>query len=153
MAEVGDNAITGRCYCGATTIRADRKTVAVAYCHCADCKRASGAPVSAVAAFDESDVTFVPDEGRAVSVNPDVTRTFCSVCCSPLAARYAYLPDQVYIPVSLLDQAEDLPPELHAYWSEHFAWLHLDDDLERFEKSSRSRLAKSEPVANSAPVE
>ncbi|NRG17155.1 GFA family protein [Rhizobiales bacterium] len=135
--------ITGRCYCGATQIRATRKPTAVAYCHCTDCRRATGAPVAAFAAFDETAVTFDPNEGRSVNPNPGVTRTFCATCGSTLAGRYAYLPGQVYIALGLLDQADDLPPQLHAHEAKRLKWLHIDDDLERIAASSRSQLLNS----------
>lgn len=135
--------ISGRCYCGAKTISAEKVPDAVAYCHCADCRRVTGAPVAAFAAFDEAAVTFMPNEGRKVTANPGVTRTFCETCGSPLTGRYDYLPGKVYIALSLLDQADDYAPELHAHVSKRLGWLHIDDDLERFEKSARARLSKA----------
>lgn len=133
--------ITGRCYCGATTISATQRPQSIAYCHCIDCRRVTGAPVAAFAAFDETAVTFSPDQGREVVANPGVKRTFCPVCGSPLSGRYEYLPRQVYIPVGILDQAGDLAPELHAHESQRLTWLHIDDHLERFATTSRTRLA------------
>ena len=132
--------ITGRCYCGATRIRATAPPAAVAYCHCTDCRRVTGAPVAAFAAFDNSVVTFSPNEGRAVNVNPGVTRNFCETCGSALAGRYDYLPGMVYIAVGLLDQADKFPPELHAHFNNKLIWLHIQDDLERHSGSARSQL-------------
>lgn len=132
--------ITGRCYCGATRLQAAALPSTVAYCHCTDCRRVTGAPVAAFAAFDSAAVTFSPNEGRAVRVNPGVTRSFCENCGSPLAGRYDYLPDMVYIALGLLDQADDIPPELHAHVDDRLTWLHIRDDLERHPGSARSRL-------------
>ncbi len=139
----GAHGITGRCYCGATTIKAAGKPRTVAYCHCADCRRVSGAPVAAFAAFDEGAVTFSPTEGRKVAVNPGVERTFCPSCGSPIAGRYDYLPGQVFVSLGILDQADGLAPELHAHAAERLKWLHIDDDLERVGASSREQLAQS----------
>jgi len=135
--------ITGRCYCGATTIRAIRPPQTVAYCHCTDCRRVTGAPVAAFAAFDEAAVTVAPDEGRRVSINPGVERTFCGTCGSPLTGRYDYLPGQVYVPVGVLDQAAQLVPQLHAHEANRLPWLHIDDDLERISSTSRERLGEA----------
>jgi len=132
--------ITGRCYCGATRIQAAALPSAVAYCHCTDCRRVTGAPVAAFAAFDSTDVTFSPNEGREVSVNPGVTRSFCQTCGSPLAGSYDYLPGTVYIALGLLDEAEKIPPELHAHVDDKLTWLHIQDDLERHPGSARARL-------------
>ena len=133
--------ITGRCYYGATTIGATQRPQSIAYCHYIDCRRVTGAPVAAFAAFDERAVTVSPNKGREVVANPGVKRTFCAVCGSPLTGSYAYLPRQVYIPVGILDQAGDLAPELHAHESQRLTWLHIDDDLERFATTSRTRLS------------
>ncbi len=133
-------AVTGRCYCGATTISATHMPRTIAYCHCTDCRRVTGAPVAAFAAFDEATVTFSPDEGRKVVANAGVMRTFCASCGSPLTGRYDYLPGQVYVALGVLDQAGDLAPQLHAHESQRLVWLHIDDELERFATTSRSRL-------------
>jgi hypothetical protein len=132
--------ITGRCYCGAVVIRATEAPQVVAYCHCRDCRRVTGAPVTAWAAIEEAAVTFSPDEGRTASVNPGVTRSFCGSCGSTLACRYDYLPGQVYVAIGLLDQAAELAPEVHAHEAQRLPWLHIDDGIERFAQSSRSRL-------------
>ncbi len=146
MTLTGDNnmlpKVTGRCYCGATRLHAETPPIAMAYCHCSDCRRVTGAPVAAFAAFDSAKVTFSPNEGRTVNVNPGVTRSFCPNCGSPLAGRYDYLPNTVYIAVGLLDQADNFPPELHAHYANKLAWLPINDDLCRHPGSARSQLNK-----------
>lgn len=135
--------LTGRCYCGAVTIETIQAPQTVTYCHCNDCRRVTGSPVSAFAAFDESAVTFEPNEGRSVTVSPGVTRSFCETCGSPLAGRYEYLPGQVYVGVGLFDQADELAPLMHAHDSQRLAWFHVDDGLERFAGSARSELSET----------
>lgn len=139
----GSALITGRCYCGAIEIRAMRAPHVITYCHCSDCRRVTGAPVAAFAAFDESAVTFTPSEGHMVDANPGVTRSFCGKCGSPLAGRYDYLPGMVYVALGVLDQAGDLAPQLHAHDSQRLQWLHIDDELERFPGTARSKLIDS----------
>ncbi len=135
--------ITGRCYCGATTIRASAPPQAIAYCHCRDCRRVTGAPVAAFAGFEAAAVTFSPDDGQAVRANPGVERTHCRRCGSPLAGRYDYLPGQVYIALGLLDQANDLAPQLHTHHASRLPWLHLDDTLPRHPTTARMALRGS----------
>ncbi len=136
--------ITGRCYCGRITFRSDREPKTVAYCHCDDCRRALGAPVAAFAAFDEGDVDFVPGEGKRVVVNAGSSRSFCPDCGSSVVSRYDYLPGQVYVALGFLDQAERLPPRLHAHEAERLVWLHIDDDLDRHATSARLALTDHE---------
>lgn len=130
---------TGRCYCGATSLTAKSPAQTVTYCHCTDCRRITGAPVAAFAAFDAGDVTITPDPGP-VSANPGVERWFCRTCGSPMAARFDYLPGQVYVPIGVLDQAADLAPQQHSHAEACLPWLHIDDDLDRNMASGRKVL-------------
>lgn len=132
--------VTGRCYCGKTSFSSSKPPQVVVYCHCSDCKRLTGAPVAAFAAFADGDVTFSPDEGRQVSIIEGCTRSFCTSCGSNLTGRYEYLPGQIYIAVGLIDQADDFPPSVHAHYSGKYKWLHLEDDLPKSDGSSRKRL-------------
>ncbi|UUX48847.1 GFA family protein [Nisaea acidiphila] len=132
--------ITGRCYCGTTRFRASEAPTTVSYCHCGDCRRVTGAPVAAFASFREEAISFSPNEGRTVSANPGVTRSFCETCGSPLTGRYDYLPGKVYVALGLIDQAGDFPPELHSHHDNCLSWLHIEDGLERHSGSARSRL-------------
>ncbi len=130
-------AVTGRCYCGAIRITAEQHPISVAYCHCTDCRRVTGGPVAVFAEFDNAAVSFEPNEGNSVSVNPGVTRTFCAQCGSALAGRFAYLQGRVYIAIGVLDNASDFAPQVHAYDGKRIKWLHIDDQLERYEASAR----------------
>jgi hypothetical protein len=135
--------ITERCYCGAISVRATQAPQIVCLCHCVDCRRVSGAPMVAVAAFDASAVTFEPDDGRTVSLVPGAVRNFCGKCGSPLSFRGDYVPDQIYVPIGLLDQAGELAPQVHSYESQRLPWLHIDDDIQRFENSAQTRLVEA----------
>lgn len=55
-------------------------------------------------------------------------------------ATFDYLPDQVYVPLGLIDQATALPPRLHCHADAAFSWLHLDDGLTRASGSGRNTL-------------
>jgi len=132
--------LTGRCYCGRTRFSTTQEPQTVAYCHCDSCRRSTGGPVAAFAALDEQAVTFFPNEGHSVSVNPGVTRTFCAGCGSSLTGRYDYLPGQVYISLGVIDQANDLVPKIHSHDSERFTWLHINDDIERMASTARTKI-------------
>lgn len=132
--------LTGRCYCGAIRFHSLRAAQTVVYCHCDDCRRATGGPVAVFAAMDEHMVTFEPDIGKSISLVNGVTRTFCGACGSSLTGRYDYLPDQIYIPIGIIDQAEDLKPSLHVHEDSRLSWLHIRDDLERVSTSGRAQI-------------
>lgn len=134
--------ITGRCYCGGVALRMRNMPRTVAYCHCSDCRRWTGAPVAAFAAFAAGDLEADPPLGPARFEKPGIGRWFCERCGSPLAAIFDYLPGQVYVPLGLLDQAAELSPRLHCHSDARLPWLHIADDLDRAAGSGRDVLAR-----------
>lgn len=132
--------LTGQCYCGLIRFSSTQQPLTVVYCHCDSCRRATGSPVAAFTGLDETAVTFTPNVGRSISINPGVTRTFCSSCGSSLIGRYDYIPGQVYISMGVIDQANDLVPTLHCHESERLSWLKINDNLERSNASVRTKL-------------
>lgn len=134
--------ITGGCFCGKYSFSASKAPEAVAYCHCNDCRRFSGAPVSVFGAFASEVVTFLPDNGTSVSRVEGAERSLCDVCGSPLGARYDYLPGQTYVAIGLLDHPEEFEPQVHAHLEGRLPWLPVNDSLDCFTGSSRDRLSQ-----------
>lgn len=113
----------GRCYCGAVHLTATCKPKTVAVCHCIDCKRVTGAALAAFAAFSPDTVAFTPSLTDGIEVVPGVKRWFCSTCGSPLAATFDYLPGQIYVPIGILDNADDLAPNVQCYSNSALPWI------------------------------
>ncbi|MEX0367804.1 MAG: GFA family protein [Ruegeria sp.] len=132
---------TARCYCGASRLTLDKPPATVAYCHCDDCRRWTGAPVAAFAAFERTDVAAqLPASFRAV---PGVERWTCPTCHAPLAAAFDYLPEQIYVPLGIIDQADQLPPVSHSHAGSALPWLHIKDNLPRADASDRAALNRA----------
>ena len=134
--EASTDRYTGRCYCGALSLVARGAPQVVAYCHCADCRRWTGAPAPAFAAF--GDVTLEP-EGQ-ILIKGGVNRWTCPTCGSAMAAQFDYLPGQTYVPLGVLDQAGHLRPTLHCHADKALPWAIHDDGLPRVEGSAREVL-------------
>lgn len=135
--------LTGRCYCGAVALSFSAPPEKVSYCHCTDCRRITGAPVAAFAAFNIEQVRISPDPGPGVQTTAGVKRWFCSTCGSPLAATFDYLPGQ-NVPVGILDFTADLTPQIHSHAASALPWLHIADDLPRHDSSARAALKTAE---------
>lgn len=80
------------------------------------------------------------DSLPSVSASQGVERWFCKQCGSPLAAYFAYLPDQIYIPLGVLDYADRFAPQVHCHADAALLWLHIADDLTRVTGSAREVL-------------
>ena len=53
---------TGGCLCGEVRYEAVGEPMAIAYCHCASCRKHTGAPVVAWVAFESDRVSFPKGE-------------------------------------------------------------------------------------------
>ena len=134
---------TGGCRCGAVRFAAAGEPYHVSYCHCVDCRRASGAPVSAFVGFAADQISYEGTPARFE--NGTVTRTFCSKCGSPLAYLDAKLLDDVYFAIGAMDRPDIFRPTKHAYVSQKLPYLHIDDGLPQHARTSVPRADGSNP--------
>jgi hypothetical protein len=130
--------LTGGCACGRVRYRCRSAPFACSYCHCRDCRKVTGAPVTVfvgVAAADlEIDGAPVERAGTAWA-----RRSFCPDCGTPIDYRDSRLPGERYLLAGTLDRPEAVRPTCHAFTDEAVAWLAIADDLPRYPRFSRSR--------------
>jgi hypothetical protein len=141
---------TGGCRCGAVRFEVSAEPHQVSYCHCSDCRRASGAPVSAFVGFLIGQVAFT---GKALKMfeNGPVTRSFCGICGSPIAYVDERLEDDIYFMLGAMDMPADFVPTHHAYVSEQLPFLHMPDGLPRHPKTSVPRPASLQSPHGTEP--
>ena len=118
--------VTGACRCGAVRFAAG-PALSVSYCHCTDCRKATAAPVSIFVEIDPE--TLVIEGEPAAYRTPDVTRSFCGACGTPLAYADERLEGRLWLMLGALDAPERFAPELHAFASEALPWFHIADEL------------------------
>lgn len=124
----------GGCMCGGVRVRAVGEPLHVTYCHCPDCRKASGAPAMVFAGYDVGRVE-VRGEVKVYDSSPGVRRSFCSGCGTSLFYEdVERLPGEVHVAVGLFDEPELFVPEEHAWDSRRPAWFRLQDDLPRHEQ-------------------
>lgn len=133
-----DTPHTGGCRCGAVRFSAAAAPHHVSYCHCADCRRASGAPVSAFVGFAADSVSFEGEAPRRHENGP-VARSFCASCGSPIAYTDSRLAADIWIMLGAMDQPAAYKPTHHAWVREQLPYVHMPDSLPRHVKSSVPR--------------
>ncbi len=72
----------GRCFCGAVTVEVVGEPALQGYCHCEDCRRWSGTPVTAYALWPADNVAITAGEenlGRYTRTGRAMRR-FCTTC-------------------------------------------------------------------------
>jgi hypothetical protein len=129
---------SGGCRCGAVQFAVSAEPNHISYCHCADCRKASGAPVSAFVGFPANEVAL---EGGSMRIyeNGPVKRSFCGVCGTPITYADDRLANQIYFMLGAMDAPENYKPTLHAHVREQLPFVHMPDGLQRYPKSSVSR--------------
>lgn len=80
----------GSCFCGAVAIRATGAPVEMGYCHCADCRAYSGAPVTAFTLWRAADVTITRGAEHLGAINRTgfTNRRWCMRCGGHLFAEH-----------------------------------------------------------------
>jgi len=128
----------GSCRCGLISAESSGEPVWQSYCHCRDCRKQTGAPVMAFVGFRKDDLTWFgePKTWRGAG---GMMRSFCEHCGSQIGYSDDRLPDEVYLALGFMDEPERYPPKSHAFVARQLPFLHMTDDLRRFDGVSVER--------------
>jgi hypothetical protein len=132
--------LEGSCLCGAIAYRIDGDLGPIVCCHCSMCRKAQGsafatnAPVAA-AAFR---VTRGEEALRAYRSSPDKTRSFCSICGSPIFSRRDGSP-LVRVRLGTLDSPIAARPAAHIFVASKAGWWEIADDLPQYSELEPGR--------------
>ena len=125
----------GGCHCGAVRYEVAGEPQHVALCHCSDCRKSSGAPMVAWAAFTEDQFKLIEGESVTFNSSGSAMRSFCPKCGSGLYYRNEeFLPGIVDIQSATLDDPEALPPGAHIQTAERLGWMETAHSLPAFER-------------------
>ena len=88
--------------------------------------------------FGRNDPTWFgePKEWRGAG---GVTRMFCGHCGSQIGYKDDRFPDEIYFALGFMDEPERYPPTSHAFVARQLPFLHMTDDLRRFDGASVER--------------
>ncbi len=126
-------AYQGGCRCGAVRYEVSGIPQHVALCHCSDCRKSSGAPMVAWAAFAEGEFSLLSGEVTTFNSSGAAMRSFCPVCGTGISYRNAeFLPGIVDIQAATLDNPEALPATAHIQTAERIGWMATAHTLPEF---------------------
>jgi hypothetical protein len=129
------NPLTGGCHCGAIRYEVSQAVTNVVACHCANCRRISGAGSSHNAIIATSALTFTAGtpkrytDTKAASGNP-LYRFFCADCGSSLYSQREKMPEMSVLKVGTLDDASGLKIAMNAWTEVALPWMHIDPAVE-----------------------
>jgi hypothetical protein len=124
----------GRCLCGAVRFTFDPEGVVDAsHCHCDSCRRTCSAPMTTTLSVRDTAWRWIGEVPKDYRSSPGVVRMFCGTCGSPVAYRTDAFPGETGFYAASLEDPADFTPEGHSFWSERLPWLHVTDDLPKYD--------------------
>ncbi len=127
--------LTGRCLCGTVRYRLGDRLYPPTLCHCASCRRASGAHAVGWLTVREGDFRCTAGAPREIESSPGVRRAFCDRCGTPLTYRNAQRPGEVDVTIGTLDEPGQAPPADHIWMADAPAWDRPGDGLPQYRQS------------------
>lgn len=128
--------LSGSCLCGALRYEIDDKLGPIAFCHCSNCRKASGTAFATNASVARDAFRWVsPTEllGSYEST-PGVFRQFCRGCGSQLLAHRDSMPDILRLRIGSLDTKIATKPELHIFVGSKAEWYDIADALPQYQE-------------------
>ena len=133
---MNEKAFEGGCLCGAIRYRVTGAPQHSVICHCATCRRASGAPSVAWLTFARHGVEFLSGNPQIYRSSADVVRRFCASCGSAISYESAAAPDSIDLTTISLDDPNAFPPA-HEVWLEHrVSWEAVNPSLGQYPRGS-----------------
>ena len=132
--------LEGSCLCGGVRYEITGELVGrINYCHCSQCRKASGSSFGTTAGVNASDFRIVAGEGLVSSweSSPGNHRCFCSRCGSPLFKRVESSPAILRLRLGTLDTDPGVKVERHIYVRSKAPWVEIVDDLSQYEDAHR----------------
>lgn len=128
--------ISGRCTCGGISYECNGEVGPANYCHCVDCRRATGSAFNIGVRLDSS--TFKISSGtpkpftKRGESGRELTRHFCPDCGSPIYTSSPSHPEYVYVKAGTLDDAGIVKPTHQSWVASAVPWSRIDDELPAF---------------------
>lgn len=119
----GDQSRSGACQCGNVRFTVTGKPKFTARCHCASCRRATGAEFSTWVGWRDAQLAWSGEKPQRYASSPGVQRGFCGKCGTPLSYQGENWPGETHLLIGLFDQPQDFPPAGDAFKDEALPWL------------------------------
>jgi len=123
----------GSCLCGAVRFGLKEKLAPVGFCHCSQCRKASGVASNAVLTTRAERFVWLSGEDNLQSWSKDSgwTTVFCRTCGSP-APQPTPGGQHIWVPAGALDSDPDLKIAGHIFVGSKAAWERICDDAPQF---------------------
>jgi hypothetical protein len=135
--------LRGGCLCGAVRYECTGNPEDASYCHCDDCKKATGGPYTVGVLVKVVDLRILSGRVKGYTTIADsgrkITREFCPNCGSPLFTRAEKCPDLVFLKAGCLDESELIKPSCQIWTKRAVPWAYIDEKLPCYPESEPSQ--------------
>lgn len=133
--------LTGGCLCGAIRYAYDGEAGPAGYCHCTDCRKATGSAFNIAVRVEARRFRIVKGATRGFTKSGDsggeLTRHFCAECGSPLYTASPRHPDDYYLKAGSLDDPAAVRPSHQSWLRSRVSWAAIDPGLPGFPEGRR----------------
>ena len=136
-----ERVLRGRCLCGAVHYAVADGFAYAANCHCANCRRATGAAFKPFAGIARDRLRLTAGEDRLLIMgDADNNDTHCGTCGSLL---YSVVRDGAFVHVAMgtLTDAPTIRPSMHIFVGSKAPWFEITDDLPQHDGHAPARRA------------
>ncbi|WP_425408401.1 GFA family protein [Hyphococcus sp.] len=108
----------GGCQCGAVRFEANGAPKFVGNCHCAACRKATGAVYSTWVGFEAPKVAWTAGRPQFFASSPGVQRGFCQACGTPLSYASDKWPGETHLLIGVFDHPGHYTPQGEVFTDE-----------------------------------
>jgi len=134
--------LRGGCLCGDVRYECVCDPEDASYCHCDDCKKATGGPYTVGVRVQAARLRLVSGRVKGYTTIADsgrkITREFCPRCGSPLFTRAEKCPHHVFLKAGCLDEPGLVQPRCQTWTRRAVPWAYVDEKLPCFPESRPS---------------
>jgi hypothetical protein len=136
--------VTANCLCAGVRIEISGKLGPVVYCHCSQCRKATGTAFASNADVRLRYWRFLSGEHlvREFESSPGAFRAFCSRCGSPIYSRRSAAPDVRRLRLGILNEDPERRSLAHFYVGSKAPWFEISDDLPQFAEGTAEHAAE-----------
>ncbi|MEO8629426.1 MAG: GFA family protein [Betaproteobacteria bacterium] len=124
--------LEGGCLCGSVRYRAVGQPHDMTHCHCATCRRASGAAFVTWFSVKTRELMWIRGEPKRYRSSDIAHRSFCADCGTPLTYQRVGSEDEIDVTACSLDTPTSITPTDHIWTISRLPWGECDDGLPSF---------------------
>lgn len=137
---MSETEIEGGCNCGSVRYRVAVAPLAVAVCHCSNCRRQSGSAfsVNIVVRADAMEMAgeLTTYEDRDTESGAPVLRQFCATCGSPIRSLSTAAPRIAIVKAGTADDPGRFTPAVHVWTASALPWVEIPAGLPQFARNA-----------------